>query len=250
MRRFRHRFSLWLRTARVRLLRKRAEPARRRSSRRTPAAAARRRAVIIAAVAVLVLVLIGGNYYVQHHLRPIMTQMARVQVDQLASRVINEAIVRRIAGEGIAYGNLVYFEKDIYGQITALRSDIISINRLKAGITEEVLSSLEHADTSRLSIPIGNLINGDVLSGRGPRIPLKIVPLGTVSASFSNQFSAAGINQTRHQIMMEITVDITVLLPGYSVGTQVGTQVSIAETIIVGAVPDSYFQMEDVFGRS
>jgi hypothetical protein len=79
---------------------------------------------------------------------------------------------------------------------------------------------------------------------------LKIVPLGTVTAGFSNQFSAAGINQTRHQIMMDISVDISILLPGYSVGTQVGTQVSIAETVIVGAVPDSYFHMDDIFRRN
>jgi sporulation protein YunB len=199
--------------------------------------------IIIIAAAVFAM----GNYYISNHLRPIMTQMARVQVDQLASRVINQAIVKRISEDGVTYGSLVYFEKDIYGQITALNTDIISVNRLRADITEEVLLSLENIDTSRLAIPSGNLINSDIFSGRGPRIPLKIVPLGTVSAGFSNQFTSAGINQTRHQIMMDISVDISILLPGYSVGTQVGTQVSIAETVIVGAVPDSYFQMDDIF---
>jgi len=205
---------------------------------------------LVAIVLIAIGVIIAGNYYINNHLRPIMTQMARVQVDQLASRVINQAIVGRITDEGITYNTLVHFEKDVNGQITALNTDIISINRLRADITEEVLRSLEAADTSRLSIPAGNLINSDILGGRGPRIPLKIVPLGTVSSNFSNQFSAAGINQTRHQIMMDITVEITILLPGYRVGTQVGTQVSIAETVIVGAVPDSYFQMDDVFRRN
>ena len=240
MRSFRRRFSLWLRT--VRLRRRRPAPRRR----KTPRSGAY---PLIAVVLIAAAVFITGNFYVQNHLRPIMTQMARVQVDQLASRVINQAIVKRITDDNVKYGSLVYFEKDVYGQITALKTDIISINRLKADITEEVLASIQRADTSKLAIPAGNLINSDLLSGRGPKIPLKIVPLGTVSASFSNQFSAAGINQTRHQIMMDITVDINVLLPGYAVGTQVGTQVSIAETVIVGAVPDSYFQMDDILGR-
>jgi sporulation protein YunB len=194
-------------------------------------------------------VLIVGNYYINNHLRPIMTQMARVQVDQLASRVINKAIADHITGDGVTYSTLVNFEKDTNGQITALKTDIVSINNLRAGITEEVLSSLQQADTSKLSIPVGNLINSDIFGGRGPRIPLKIVPLGTVSSNFSNQFSAAGINQTRHQIMLDITVDITILLPGYRVGTQVTVQVCVAETVIVGAVPDSYFQMDDIFRR-
>jgi sporulation protein YunB len=245
MNRFRHRFTLWLHTRKAKLPRSRPRRGRRAGRKpRSPGTTL----LVIAVIAFAVILI--GNYYVRTHLRPIMTQMARVQVDQLASRVINEAIVSRITEEGVTYGSLVYFEKDIYGQITALKTDVISINRLKADITEEVLSSLERADTSKLSIPFGNLISSDLLSGRGPRIPLKIVPLGTVSSSFSNQFSAAGINQTRHQIMMDIEVDISILLPGYRTGTQVGTQVSIAETVIVGAVPDSYFQMDDIFNRS
>jgi sporulation protein YunB len=204
--------------------------------------------VITAVIALAVFIL--GNYFIGNHLRPIMTQMARVEVDQLASRVINQAIVKRITDDNVTYSGLVHFEKDIYGQITALKTDIVSVNRLRADITEEVLQSLKQIDTSRLAIPMGNLVNSDIFSGRGPRIPLRIVPLGTVSAGFSNQFTAAGINQTRHQIMMDIEVDISILLPGFSVGTQVATQVSIAETVIVGAVPDSYFYMDDIFRRN
>jgi sporulation protein YunB len=251
MRRFRHRFSLWFRAMKSGAARRRWKftfHRRPRASRRLTKGARRFPLIMIAVIAVAVFIL--GNYYINNHLRPIITQMARVEVDQLASRVINQAIVKRITDDNVTYGNLVYFEKDIYGQITALKTDIVSINRLRADITEEVLLSLGRIDTSRLSIPMGNLINSDIFSGRGPRIPLKIVPLGTVSAGFSNQFSAAGINQTRHQIMMDIVVDIEVLLPGYSIGTQVGTQVSIAETVIVGAVPDSYFQMDDIFRRN
>lgn len=239
---FRHRFGLWMRRRRVRV---RSVPALRRRRGRVPV-----RIPFAAVIFIAAAVFIAGNYYINNHLRPIMTQMARVQVDQLASRIINQSIVERITDDGVTYKSLVHFEKDVSGQITALNTDIVSINRLRADITEEVLRSLELADTSKLSIPVGNLINSELLGGRGPRIPLKIVPLGTVSSNFSNQFSAAGINQTRHQIMMDITVDITILLPGYSVGTQVTTQVCIAETVIVGAVPDSYFQMEDVFRRS
>jgi sporulation protein YunB len=217
-------------------------PRARRGSTRSPASL----------VLVIILTIAGffaGNYYIKNHLRPIMTQIAEVQVNQMGSQIINQAIIDRITGEGVTYSNLIHFEKDIQGQITALKTDIVNINRLRADITEEVIEALQSADTSKLAIPSGNLINSDIFSGRGPRIPLKIVPLGTVSSNFSNQFTAAGINQTRHQIMMDITVDINILLPGYRVGTQVATQVTIAETIIVGAVPDSYFQMDDIFNR-
>jgi sporulation protein YunB len=227
----------------VRLSRRRIRPKRLNRTRGRP------KAPLLIAVIIAAAVFFIGNFYINNHLRPIMSQMAHVQVDQMASRIINDAIVKRISDDNVKYGNLVYFEKDIYGHITALKTDIIAINRLRADITKEVLTALEKADTSKISIPIGNLINSDIFSGRGPKIPLKIVPLGVVSSAFSNQFTDAGINQTRHQIMMDIEVDISILLPGYSIGTKVMTQVSVAETVIVGAVPDSYFRMDDLFSR-
>ncbi len=247
MSRFRQRVSLWWRSVRAKHPKavSHRKPARRRAIARKGGRTAKFpvRFAVISVIVVVVIIL--GNRYVVNHVRPIMTQMARVEVDQLASRLINKAINDKISENGVTYGDLVYFEKDIYGQITALKTDIISVNRLKADITEEVLRSIEHADTSGIAIPVGNLINSDLFGGRGPRIPLKIVPLGTVSANFTNQFSEAGINQTRHQIMMDVSVDISVLLPGSDIGTQVATQVSIAETVIVGSVPESYFRMED-----
>jgi sporulation protein YunB len=179
------------------------------------------------------------NHYAANHIRPIMAEMARVRVNRLASQVINQAITEKISG--ISYNDLVVFEKDIYGQITALKTDTVTVNRFRSEIAAAVLNALEKADTSGIAIPVGNLINGDLFGGRGPRIPLKIVPLGTVSAQLGNQFSDAGINQTRHQIMMDVAVSITVLLPGYNVDTEVTAQVSVAETVIVGEVPDSYW---------
>ncbi|MCL1807645.1 MAG: sporulation protein YunB [Oscillospiraceae bacterium] len=238
MGRISRRFSLWRRTRKAR------------RPRRSKGASRSSKAPILIIAVIAIAVFLIGNYYISNHLRPIITQMARVEVNQLAATTINQAIIKRITDENVTYGDLVYFEKDVYGQITALKTDIIATNRLRADISSEVLASLKRADTSKLAIPAGNLINSDLFSGRGPKIPIKIVPLGTVSTSFSNQFTAAGINQTRHQIMMDIVVDISILLPGYQTGTQVTTQVTIAETVIVGAVPDSYFQMQDLFSKT
>lgn len=184
-------------------------------------------------------------FWIDNHFRPIITQMAKVRVDYLASKAINEAITKKIDDGSLEYGKMVYFEKDIYGQITALKTDMIRINKLKADIINEVLDAVEGIGTSDLAIPLGNIINGNLLSGRGPRIPVRIMPIGTASANFSHSFESAGINQTRHQIMMEVQVNIDVLMPGYSAETVVTVEVTVAETIIVGAVPDSYTYFED-----
>ncbi len=184
-------------------------------------------------------------FWVESHLRPIVEQMATARVNYLASKAVNTAISTRLSEEDVSYGDLVIFEKDYLGGITALKTDMIKINRLKADIINHVLDALQKIGPTELGVPLGNVINGELFSGRGPLIPVRIVPLGTASADFHNVFSSAGINQTRHQIMLEVTVDISVLLPGYAAATEVLVQVVVAETIIVGGVPDSYTHFED-----
>jgi len=194
-------------------------------------------------IGLLVIAFLAGMTWLRERFQPILAQMAGVKVDYLASKAINDAITRKITQENIEYGNLIVFEKDSQGQITALKTDMIAINRLKTGITDDVLEALHGVGVSDLSIPLGNLTGSDLLSGRGPSIPVRIVPLGMVSAGFSNQLSDAGINQTRHQVMMDIQVSVEVLLPGYNTQRQIAAQVCVAETVIVGSVPDSYLNL-------
>ena len=95
-------------------------------------------------------------------------------------------------------------------------------------------------DMTRVSIPVGNLLGGTLLSGRGPRLKLDILSVTNVVTSFRNDFTSAGINQTRHRIIMDVEVTLEVML-GNERGTDtVNTEVNVAETVIVGAVPNMY----------
>ena len=69
--------------------------------------------------------------------------------------------------------------------------------------------------------------------------------MGSVNASFASEFTSAGINQTRHRILINTSVYISVMLPTGSAGTEVISEAVIAETVIVGDVPDSYTNIED-----
>ena len=91
-----------------------------------------------------------------------------------------------------------------------------------------------------LSIPIGTLTGSALLAGRGPRIRVRMESVGSSTARFNNQFESAGINQTKHQIILEVDVSVAILLPGFTTATKVSTAVTVAETVIVGAVPDTY----------
>ena len=87
---------------------------------------------------------------------------------------------------------------------------------------------------------IGNLILPELFSGRGPGIPLMVLSISTSDASFRNAFTSAGINQTRHRIILDVDVHVSILLPGLTTYTKVSNEISVAETVIVGGVPDTY----------
>ena len=157
------------------------------------------------------------------------------------SDLINDAIDRQIELGNIQYDRIVYFEKDLDGKITALKTNMIEVNRLKTAILNIINDEILEMDNARLGIPVGNLILPEMLAGRGPQIPVDILSIRNSDAAFESFFTEAGINQTLQQLTMEISVDVSILVLGRSESFTVSSQVVVAETIIVGQVPDTFF---------
>lgn len=195
-------------------------------------------------VIILVLVFLVAGLMGLRNLQPILTEMATTASRDIVTQAINNAINRRLSDGTLSYDSLVTLEKDESGAITALTTDMAKINTLQAEITNEVIDSVSELGSAHLSVPLGNIIGGSWLSGRGPGIPFKVISLATSSAKFENAFESAGINQTKHKILIDVTVDVSILVPGETTKTQVQSQVLVAETIIVGDVPNSYVNLQ------
>ena len=135
---------------------------------------------------------------------------------------------------------MITLEKGDGGSITALHSNMAEFNRLQSGITQDVLNRLGQVSDTDLVIPVGTLTGSALLVGRGPSVRVRMQSVGSCSAHFENQFDQAGINQTTHRILLCVDVSMSILLPGFRTSTQVSNSFSVAETVIVGAVPDSY----------
>ena len=73
-----------------------------------------------------------------------------------------------------------------------------------------------------------------MLSGRGPRIPVRIISVAYANTEFKNAFSSTGINQTRHRIIIEANVTVGILIPGEKTSAEITTEITVAETVIVG----------------
>ena len=178
--------------------------------------------------------------YATAQLRPLLESMATTRVSNTVNRIVFEAVNEAIESGEITYDQLISFEKDNDGRITAVHSNMAACNRLQVEILDIILARIDQVSARELSIPVGSLTGSALLAGRGPRIKVRMESVGSSSARFENEFSSAGINQTNHRIVLHIDVSVAILLPGFTTATQVSNAVTVAETVIVGTVPDTY----------
>lgn len=183
-----------------------------------------------------------GAFLLTSRLTPTVVELALATATDDITIAVNDTVTEVLAENGVDYGGLVTLERDGQGNVTALVSNTAGINMLKAKITNAVVERFADSDITGVRIPLGNLIGGALLSGRGPRINLHILSVTNVTTSFRHEFSSAGINQTRHQILLDVEVTLDVLLGGSAGTDKVVTEVSVAETVIVGSVPNAYAQ--------
>ena len=191
---------------------------------------------IILSLAGAVFMLLRGQYH------DVAASLARTQVMNVTSDLINDAIDRQIEEGNIAYDRMVYFEKDLDGRITALKTNMGLINRLKTDTLNRINDEILALDSDHIGIPVGSLILPELLAGHGPRIQIRVLSIRNSEADFLSRFSAAGINQTLHQLTMMVRVDVAVLVLGKTESFTVESEVVVAETVIVGTVPETYLQ--------
>ncbi len=196
-------------------------------------------------VAIVVIFMTVMTMLFRYQLAPIAQELIKTQVDNQASDAINEAIGEQIDSGDISYDNMVSVEKSANGSVSAVRTNIAEINRLKTGVLKRVDERLENLSEEKLSVPMGNVMLPELLSGKGPNVPVRVLAVRTSDAVFRNSFESAGINQTLHRITIDIHVVITVMTWTGTMQIAVDSAVVAAETVIVGTVPTTYFGMEE-----
>jgi len=199
-----------------------------------------RRTLLRCILFAIIVLLLTFLIFAASQMKPLLTRLASTRVSNTVNRIVIEAVDEAIRSGEISYTQLIFLEKDNDGKITAIHSNMAAFNRLQAEILDIVLARIDQVSARELSIPIGTLTGSALLAGRGPRIAVRMESVGTSSARFDNAFTSAGINQTRHQIVLHIDVSVTILLPGFAAATKVSNAVTVAETVIVGGVPETY----------
>ncbi|MCL2507704.1 MAG: sporulation protein YunB [Oscillospiraceae bacterium] len=173
-------------------------------------------------------------------IRPQIRALSASRAVVLAENTINQAVRDVLSAGSINYGELVTVDKDRDGQVTAVKTDALKINLLKAELCAEIERRLSDFTRYDIEVPFGLVTGVDSLAGRGPSIHVKVSMTGYANCNISNDFLSAGINQTLHRMMLDIKTGVYVQLPDYSGFTEVETRFCLSETVIVGNVPGFY----------
>ena len=196
--------------------------------------------------AVLILLLLFAlGLLLEKNLEQVILDMAHARAEAMAVEYIHEA-VRDVMGDMITYEDMITVRTDTAGRITMLQANAVRMNELATVTALKAQASLESADAQSISIPLGAALGIPFLSGLGPRVQVRMVPVSAVSAAFSTEFESAGINQTRHKIYLSLHTTVRLVIPSGARQVSLGSQVLIAESIIVGEVPESYVQVPEM----
>ena len=143
-----------------------------------------------------------------------------------------------------SYDELFSIEKDEQGNILMIKSNVFPINEIISSIPIKIQESINKEGRENIKIALGTFTGIKILAGRGPNVSVRISSIGNVETDLKSEFYSQGINQTLHRVYLQIKCEITILTPFDSIQEQITNQVLIAENVIVGNIPSSYYNLE------
>ena len=194
---------------------------------------------------ILAAAVISAAFYTEHQLGDILERYAQAAAKDLISQVVNQSILEEISAEEPYYQSLVSVQRDSADRVIAIQTAPLKINQLKASVVRRISHQLQDAAVSNIQVPVGTLTGKKLLLGKGPSISIRLVPVGAAAATVSSQFEASGINQTVHRIVLQVDIGVTLIMPGFTGYCENQSQMVLAETVVVGEVPENYTYIED-----
>lgn len=178
-------------------------------------------------------------------IRPIALEYSKNVIQQTASYAIHDILTDTIYKNRSDYQQLVTLERDSLNQVTALKTDTILADFLKIQISRAVYDALNTLEHGGVDIPLGSIFAPTFFAGQGPSIHVGIASLGFADADFISAFTSAGINQTRHQILLQVNAEAQLITCFGMTDVKIKDEIVVTDTVIVGNVPESYTYIDD-----
>lgn len=197
---------------------------------------------------VVLMLLITLILKIDDRLRFITNNYAQNKAKILANTIINQTVSTYLDENEIVYSDLIKINSTGEGKVTSVEFDTVELTKIKSGIISSVQNNINKSNAVVLEIPIGTISGNQYLNNRGPKIRIELQISSSVYSKISSKFMSAGINQTLHQITLIISADVHFIMPWYRTKGNFETDFLLAETIIVGEVPDAYTNVIESVG--
>lgn len=194
-------------------------------------------------LSILVGLLLGAAVVYQMHtrLRPAVLAAASNYLDNQVSEEIYRTVETLLEEQEIGYDSIYTPVYGPDGSILALQADLTQLHSITTAVTADVMDAFDDSMISqRVEVPVGTLLGTLALSGKGPSVTVEVLSVGNISASYQNEFISQGINQTLHRVVLHVTSDLSLLLPGGVADYFSECDIILAETVLLGDVPESY----------
>ncbi len=182
--------------------------------------------------------LIIGILLTDAKIRPAVYDLASLEAESRAAKIINTAVENLLSKSGVSYGDIVSISRNENGSITGITTDIVKMNLFKSRVTNAVDDAFLRNETVTVTVPLGSATGVVFLSGWGPDIDVKMHIDSSAQSNFSNVFESAGINQTQHSVMLSLDTDVVLTMSGRRITKSIKTSFCVAQTVIVGTVPN------------
>lgn len=204
----------------------------------------KRKRKITPIVAVLLIVPIGVLFIMAEiRISNVRKELISYAARNAASAATTAGVENSLDTDKVRYADLIKFGRDQSGNIVSVTTDAYYLNKIGNNIGDEIDKHINQMKSYIIKIPFSVLFSEQLINGRGPKMPLVFVMTGITTTDFENEFTAAGINQTHHRIMMSITVNTYVIHSGNVTVVPYKTNVCIAESIVVGITPQTFAEI-------
>jgi sporulation protein YunB len=198
---------------------------------------------ILIIITIIMLNLTIFIYIFDKTVMPTVLAVADAEMRAKATQIVNIAIINEYSKQ-FNYDEIIRVDKDLQGNIVMLKADTLRMNKIACDVALESQKELVKLGEVGIKLPIGYITKNNILSYYGPKVTIKMQPIGIVETKYSSEFESAGINQTRHKIYVKVKTTVRVIIPLKSNDIEVSNEIPIAETIIVGKTPNTAVQLD------
>ena len=181
-------------------------------------------------------------FFVWEFINPIFESLCKDKAKSVATIITNEETTNII--NKYNYETFFSIEKDKNGKVQMINANVLKINQVTSDIAISIQKALDENKKNDIYIPIGAITGIRYLSGMGPKINLKIVSSGNIDTDLRSELISQGVNQTMHRVYLNIKANVNVQTSIKTIQTTMENQVLIAENVIVGEIPSTYYNFE------